>query len=68
MPVILAPETFERWLGEEVGRLMRPFPGHIMRMWPISARVKKSESDDPAILEPVTVTGQLGHSSRRLDL
>jgi SOS response associated peptidase (SRAP) len=56
MPVILAREAYERWLGEEPDPhdLMRPFPVHLMRMWPISTRVNKFANDDPAILEPIT--------------
>jgi putative SOS response-associated peptidase YedK len=56
MPVILAQEAYERWLGEEPDPhdLMRPFPAHLMRMWPISTRVNKPANDDPAILEPIT--------------
>src|SRR5262245_64789441 len=33
--------------------LMRPFPAHLMRMWPISTRVNKPENDDPSIIEPI---------------
>ncbi len=56
MPVILAPEAYERWLGEDPDphELMRSFPAHLMRMWPISTRVNKPANDDPAILEPIT--------------
>ena len=32
---------------------MRPFPAHLMRMWPISTRVNKPENDDPSIIEPI---------------
>jgi putative SOS response-associated peptidase YedK len=35
---------------------MRPFPAHLMRMWPISTRVNKPENDDPSIIEPVELT------------
>ncbi len=56
MPVILAAQDYERWLGEEPDPhdLMRPFPAHLMRIWPISTRVNKPANDDPAILEPIT--------------
>ena len=55
MPLILAPEDYERGLGDEPdpGDLMRPFPAELMRMWPISTRVNKLENDDPSVLEPV---------------
>jgi putative SOS response-associated peptidase YedK len=59
MPVILAREAYGRWLGEEPDPhdLMRRFPAHLMRMWPISTRVNKLANDDPAILEPITFSG-----------
>jgi putative SOS response-associated peptidase YedK len=49
MPVILSPNDYARWLGEEPDPrdLMRPFPADLMRMWPISTRVNKPENDDP---------------------
>src|SRR5262249_50301725 len=55
MPVILVPANYARWLGEEPDPrdLMRPFPAHLMRMWPISTRVNKPENDDPSIIEPI---------------
>jgi putative SOS response-associated peptidase YedK len=55
MPLILAPEDYGRWLGDEPdpADLMRPFPAALLRMWPISTRVNKPENDDPSIIEPV---------------
>jgi putative SOS response-associated peptidase YedK len=55
MPVILAPADYARWIGEESDPrdLMRPYPAHLMRMWPISTRVNKPENDDPSIIEPI---------------
>jgi putative SOS response-associated peptidase YedK len=55
MPVILSPDAYARWLGDEPdpGDVMRPFPAERMRMWPISTRVNKPENDDPAILDPI---------------
>jgi putative SOS response-associated peptidase YedK len=49
MPVILAPDDYGRWLGEEPDPrdLMRPFPAELMRMWPISTRVNKPEMTIP---------------------
>jgi hypothetical protein len=51
-PVI---RSAHRWLSEEPDPrdLMRPFPAHLMRMWPISTRVNKPENDDPSIIEPI---------------
>jgi putative SOS response-associated peptidase YedK len=56
MPVILAPNDYVRWLGDdEPDPLMRPFPADLMCMWPISTRVNKPENDDPSIVEPIEV-------------
>ena len=58
MPLIIAPADYERWLGDEPDPhdMMRPFPGDLMRMWPISTRVNKPENDDPSILEPIELS------------
>jgi putative SOS response-associated peptidase YedK len=55
MPVILAPEDYDRWLGEEPDPrdLMKPYPAAPMRLWPISTSVNKPENDDPSIVEPI---------------
>jgi len=55
MPLIIAPEDYAPWLGEEADprELMAPFPASPMRMWPISTRVNKPENDDPSILESI---------------
>jgi putative SOS response-associated peptidase YedK len=55
MPVIIAPEDYERWLGTETDprELMRPFDAKPMTMWPISTRVNSPHNDDEAILNPV---------------
>lgn len=55
MPVILAPEDYARWLGEEPDPrdLLKPFPSEKMTMWPISTRVNAPAHDDPSILDPV---------------
>ena len=58
MPVVLTPDDHKRWLSDEANpaNLMRPYPAHLMRMWPISTRVNKPENDGPSILEPVELT------------
>jgi putative SOS response-associated peptidase YedK len=58
MPLILSRYDYIRWLSAEPDPrdLMRPFPGDLMRMWPISTRVNKPENDDPSILDPIQVT------------
>jgi len=54
MPVILAPADYARWLGDEPDPrdLMRPFPAHLMRMWPISTRL-------PGLIEPRVPSSRL---------
>jgi putative SOS response-associated peptidase YedK len=58
MPLILAPSDYSRSLSDEPNPhdLMRPFPAEPMRMWPISTRVNKPESDDPSIIEPIELS------------
>src|SRR5437588_11093537 len=53
--VTTSGNDYARWLGEEPDPrdLMRPFPAGLMRMWPISTRVKKPENDDALIVEPM---------------
>jgi putative SOS response-associated peptidase YedK len=58
MPVILPPETWPRWLGEEPASreelldLLQPYPADRMRAYPISTRVNSVRNDEPALLEP----------------
>jgi putative SOS response-associated peptidase YedK len=62
MPVILAPENYERWLANiepDLHDLLVPFPSEPMTMWPISTRVNKPDNDDAAILEPIETTYNL---------
>lgn len=55
MPVIIAKEDYERWLGEEteVADLLQPFPSELMTMWPVSTRVNSPKNDDEALVDPV---------------
>jgi putative SOS response-associated peptidase YedK len=56
MPVILAPESFERWLTcvePDPRDLLAPFPADAMTMWPVSLRVNSTVNDDVGTLEPV---------------
>jgi putative SOS response-associated peptidase YedK len=58
MPVILAPEAYDRWLANaepDPRDLLVPFPAEPMTMWPISIKVNKPDNDDAAILERVAV-------------
>jgi putative SOS response-associated peptidase YedK len=58
MPVILAPESYARWLDcsardlEELRALLAPFPAAAMKAYPVSAHVNNAAFDDPACLAP----------------
>jgi len=58
MPVILPPETWSTWIGEEPAEpdqlksLLVPYAGSIT-MWPVSARVGNVKSNDPSLSERI---------------
>jgi putative SOS response-associated peptidase YedK len=57
MPVIIAPESYERWLANiepDPRDLLVPYPSADMKMWPISTRVNKPDHDDADLLTPVS--------------
>ena len=54
MPVILPPETFERWLSPiepDPRDLLVPYAEEPMTLWPLSLRVNSVANDDASILE-----------------
>jgi putative SOS response-associated peptidase YedK len=52
MPVVLPPETHERWLSGESGQeILRPFPAKEMAARRISRRINKPENNDPSVLQ-----------------
>lgn len=55
MPLILAPEQWQKWLGapEERAALLDPFPADRMECWPVSDAVGNVRNDDTTLLEPV---------------
>jgi putative SOS response-associated peptidase YedK len=56
MPVIIAPEDYERWLDvaeEEVADLFEPYPAEAMAYYPVSRRVNAVRNDDASLLERV---------------
>jgi putative SOS response-associated peptidase YedK len=56
MPVILAPENYERWMANiepDPFDLMAPFPPELMDMWPISSKVSSAGYNQPDVTEPV---------------
>jgi putative SOS response-associated peptidase YedK len=61
MPVILPPERWPMWLGEDPGEpeklkaVLRPYPAKDMTMWPVSTRVGNVRNNDPSLIEPVAL-------------
>lgn len=68
MPVILAPEDFDLWLGqpgdaskEEIAvlrHLLHPFPAKQMQAAPVSKAVNNPRNEGPECIEPVTEAGE----------
>jgi putative SOS response-associated peptidase YedK len=60
MPVIVAPEDFERWLDclrnepRTVAELMRPAPDDLLEAIPVSTRVNAARNDDAGLVEPLS--------------
>lgn len=52
MPAILAPEDYDRWLGQgpDPREALRSYPADMMTIWPISARVNSHKNDDADVL------------------
>ena len=59
MPVVLGPETWPSWLGEEpadarqLKGLLAPYPPEKMKCWPVSARVGNVKNNDRSLIEPI---------------
>ena len=59
MPVVLAPEAWAAWLGEEpadqpqLKSLLVPYPSDAMICWPVSQRVGSVKNNDPSLVEPI---------------
>ena len=59
MPVILKPDAWPAWLGEEpvevpeLKSLLAPYPSDEMIAWPVSARVGNVRNNDSSLIEPV---------------
>ena len=59
MPVILKPEAWPVWLGEQpddvpqLKALLAPYPSEDMICWPVSARVGSVKNNDPSLIEPI---------------
>jgi len=61
MPVVLRPETWPTWLGEEAAdeaqlkSLLVPYPSDGMVAWPVSPRVGSVKNNDPSLIEPIAL-------------
>jgi putative SOS response-associated peptidase YedK len=61
MPVILPPENYARWLGEEPTEtphllmMLKPYPAEAMEACPVSPRVGNVKNTDAALIEPLEV-------------
>jgi putative SOS response-associated peptidase YedK len=59
MPVVLGPETWPTWLGEEPAdprqpkALLAPYPSEAMMCYPVSTRVGNVKNNDPDLIEPL---------------
>jgi putative SOS response-associated peptidase YedK len=59
MPVILKPETWPAWLGEEpvdaakLKALLAPYPSDELICWPVSRRVGSVKNNDASLIEPL---------------
>jgi len=63
MPVILAPQAYDRWLAPiepDPRDLLAPYGSDLMTMWPVSARMNKADQDDAAVLAPIQPDQGLG--------
>src|SRR5690348_3779991 len=58
MPVTLPREAWQVWLGEidaspeELLTLLQPYPGELMRVYPVGPAVGSVRNDKPGLLEP----------------
>jgi putative SOS response-associated peptidase YedK len=61
MPVVLAPEMWPAWLGEEpvdplqLKALLAPYPSAAMTCWPVSPRVGNVKNNDASLIEPIAL-------------
>jgi len=53
MPVIIAPESYERWLdiaADPIGDLLLPFPADALTWYPVSTRVNSVRNEDADLI------------------
>lgn len=65
MPVILKPESYDRWLdpatqrADAVTDLLTPAREDLLEGYPVSRRVNRPSEDDEGLIEPVETQGSL---------
>jgi putative SOS response-associated peptidase YedK len=63
MPVVLGPQTWPAWLGEEpadarqLKAMLAPYPSEEMICWPLSTRVGDVKNKDARLIEPISFCG-----------
>ena len=61
MPVVLKPDTWPEWLGEEpadarqLKAMVAPYPSEEMTCWPVTTRVGNIKNNDPSLVEPIVL-------------
>ena len=61
MPVVLAPDAWPTWLGEEpadqahLKSLLVPYLSDGMVAWPVSPLVGSVKNNDPSLIEPIAL-------------
>ena len=56
MPVILEPDAWSTWLGEDSGAaidLMRPAANDVLHLWPVSRPVNSVRNNGPELLDRI---------------
>jgi putative SOS response-associated peptidase YedK len=53
MPVIVAPEDYQRWLAEPVTSVLRSYPAQEMTAYPVSTYVNNAKQEGPKCIEPL---------------
>jgi putative SOS response-associated peptidase YedK len=61
MPVIVVPEDYGKWIGEEEAdpvrllQMLKPFPAETMMAFPVDVRVGNVKNDEAALIESPNV-------------
>ena len=59
MPVIVAENDRDRWLGgEDVSDLLGPYPADGMEIWPVSTAVNKAGTEGEELWKPSPLVGE----------